>query len=169
MIIINHKESRSTRTLLLLTLYWVQNSHLFVEYHIYLLWNQANYNTSSSTFQPFVVLTSVVLQENIYGFAFRNISDLGPKQYMKQISLIITKYWSKSCPSRTMLNINMMFRNLLGKKWWKRVFWKQQQQNFCKTLWGFSATHAKKAGLVQMNISVVWLEELTIMHFLKNC
>lgn len=34
-----------------------------------------------------------------------------------------------------------------------------------KHCWVFSATHAKKARLVQRNINIFWLEELTIMHF----
>lgn len=46
------------------------------------------------------------------------------------------------------------------------VFWKQQK-NCYKTLWDFFSS--QKAGLVQININVIWLGKLTIVHFRYKC
>lgn len=60
---------------------------------------------------------NIVLRENRYGLTFRNMSDLGLKKFMKQISLIITNIDRNRTFSRRIECLKLIwgFRNVLWK------------------------------------------------------
>lgn len=110
---------------------------------------------------------NIVLRENRYGLTFRSMSDLGLKKFMKQISLIITNIDRNRTFSRRIECLKLIWGLGMcsGKYEGKRSIRNNYNKIVIKHCWVFSATHAKKARLVQRNINIFWLEELTIMHF----
>lgn len=62
---------------------------------------------------------NIVLRENRYGLTFRNMSDLGLKKFMKQISLIITNIDRNRTFSRSIECLKLIWG--LGKVLWKNM------------------------------------------------
>lgn len=115
MIIINHKVSRSTmnHTAFILGPTFTALCYNIV-YNVVKSGEIQHLKLDIST-----TCVNIVLRENRYGLTFRNISDLGLKKFMKQISLIITNIDRNRTFSRSIECLKLIWG--LGKVLWKNM------------------------------------------------